>query len=705
MFKEMVANIGEESFLERPRCKHLWRGEGGIDSAAFGLNKLLNDEYKGCVNETAYTPESGPQLNASCGPRLAGPGVAPGFHECNFPPPEKRTAYAYLAFSMVLASLMAYTILQLLHTDSTSGPQQSMAVAEMPIAFPRIEWIAKEEGSSVDIVVHRSTTFFMLIEAALLDGDLVDCFSNMVAGVSGAALQCAYVLGLAMPFHLSALLLARNAPHHSRGGVLVAPFSSMWSLPTILLLIYYPMMYLFAVGYYTRNLPLGFCRGGLLKLFRLMSRLFILLALSVFCLQSLWLISSYFFNPKYVTELLILLASGVALIYSGVSTAKEFFAIAQKKAAKADEPMDAKSVLTSIKTMAMSAVKVDMTGVQNKLRPLLEPMVHELGLKWEDVLPMLQTMDDPVDIAELLTEPRAFLRKPEAAGGPLATKLLHAQLSKLLIPLCEERKVSYDIDVLPFVKMVDSFDELRAALQDPRSFIDNVIARSLSKPWLTQQLKVALAPHLAEAEVGWAHVQPAIEQIERVEELKQALLDPRTFANRLMSTLKGKEPAAAANVRASCAPATTAGVAVPGAANDAGQQEEQAAEMAQLVSREADGKEDTHAKFKSALNALALKRTQLRNLFLQCGVAFVGTAIFIMWGLKLWRADEKGISYETIVMPFLPLYAKLKAHGILGEDADASQPDASEAERKKRTVVPTEGGEDGDASTRPSIRV
>eukprot|EP01052_Picozoa_sp_SAG31_P037094 SAG31_NODE_4731_length_2995_cov_3.155732_3_plen_145_part_01 len=63
-----------------------------------------------------------------------------------------------------------------------------------------------------------------------------------------------------------------------------------------------------------------------------------------------------------------------------------------------------------------------------QLRPKLEPHLLHHDMKWEDALPALELIDTMEEVQAAIADPEAFLAKVMAAAGPVAIKLLIAKL-------------------------------------------------------------------------------------------------------------------------------------------------------------------------------------------------------------------------------------------------------------------------------------
>merc|ERR1719162_1453172 len=113
------------------------------------------------------------------------------------------------------------------------------------------------------------------------------------------------------------------------------------------------------------------------------------------------------------------------------------------------------------------------------LRPLLQATLHKNNLEWEDVQPILETIDSVDELKAAAADPAAFFSRLSDLGGPAAVRLRIAMLKKPMVPVLAERGLAWG-DVLPVLQLVDSVDELKAAAADPAAFF----ASALGDQWL-----------------------------------------------------------------------------------------------------------------------------------------------------------------------------------------------------------------------------
>merc|ERR1719316_2556412 len=98
--------------------------------------------------------------------------------------------------------------------------------------------------------------------------------------------------------------------------------------------------------------------------------------------------------------------------------------------------------------------------------------------------------------------------------GPAAKKLLIAKLRPKLEPHLERQGLEW-CDVVPALELVDSAEELEAAIADPEGFFKS-LADSMgpaAKKWLIAKVRPKLEPHLEKQGLEWCDVVPALEMM------------------------------------------------------------------------------------------------------------------------------------------------------------------------------------------------
>ena len=173
--------------------------------------------------------------------------------------------------------------------------------------------------------------------------------------------------------------------------------------------------------------------------------------------------------------------------------------------------------------------------VIGKLKPLLVPHLSKLSLEWADVVTALELVDTVQELRAAASDPDGFLTRAMDGVGPVAKRLVIGKLRPLLLPLLPNLSLEW-ADVKSVLALVDSVGELRAALGDPRGFLQRVIdgVGPLAKRIAIQRLKPLLMPHLSKLSLGWADVMMALELVDSVDELRGAMSDPQGFLTRGM---------------------------------------------------------------------------------------------------------------------------------------------------------------------------
>lgn len=175
-------------------------------------------------------------------------------------------------------------------------------------------------------------------------------------------------------------------------------------------------------------------------------------------------------------------------------------------------------------------------------------------------------------------------------------------------------------------------------------------------------------PILAKSGLTHDQISLAIEQIDTPSELRAAIADPAAFAQRLLVMIKGPE----GSVQMQMPNATP--------------QEQEGTAQVQSGGKGIEALEAVSSmqlKFKAAIDKLKYTKSQLIRLYVVGSTLLVGFATFIFWGQDLWRATGSSFSYESLLMPFVPIFSQMKAKGILGH-ADTVEKVKTNAESPQR---------------------
>lgn len=165
-----------------------------------------------------------------------------------------------------------------------------------------------------------------------------------------------------------------------------------------------------------------------------------------------------------------------------------------------------------------------------KLRPRLEPITNQQGLDWADVLRALEAIDEPSELKEALSDPDAFLQRLAAAAGPVAKKLLIARLRPALQPTLAKQGIKWE-DVRVALELVDEPHVLRAAVEDPQGFLIKLAshAGAVAIQLCLARLRPKLEPLIHKQGLEWADVLRALEVVDDPKELEEAITHPERF--------------------------------------------------------------------------------------------------------------------------------------------------------------------------------
>jgi predicted protein tyrosine phosphatase len=170
------------------------------------------------------------------------------------------------------------------------------------------------------------------------------------------------------------------------------------------------------------------------------------------------------------------------------------------------------------------------------LRPIFAPSLVKHGLEWPDVVPVLEAIESVDELKAAVREPGAFFERIAEGSHLIAKKLAIVHLKPPLKPYLAKHGLEW-ADVVPVMEEMDSIDELKEAVADIGSFLENLANASglAAKKLAIMHLKPPLEPHLAKHGLEWADVVPVLEEVESIDELKEAVVDVGSFLERLVN--------------------------------------------------------------------------------------------------------------------------------------------------------------------------
>ena len=181
---------------------------------------------------------------------------------------------------------------------------------------------------------------------------------------------------------------------------------------------------------------------------------------------------------------------------------------------------------------------VDLETLKNmtvaRLGKALTPLLQKFGLAWKEVEPAVLTITELSELHTALADPPAFLKLLLSAAGPLAKQMALSKIQPLVEPLLEPHGLTWTA-ALPAINAIDSIEELQEALDHPEELLKRLMV-SAAKLFAIAKLRAALEPKLKAKGLAWADALPAIELVSTVEELQAALGDTEAFVHRLLSS-------------------------------------------------------------------------------------------------------------------------------------------------------------------------
>ena len=534
--------------------------------------------------------------------------------------PLKLLCFIYLLLTCLLGVFVSAVLNWLLSRHSAALEEDTRR--EILAAFPALRRVAEAEGRDVQDVVRCTATLMIVIEVSL-DGELSSCFVHPSKGAVGASLHALVVVAIATPVHTVSYFMA-----------------SSLALPTAYLVYHYSVFGGYLVAYYLRALPLR-SRRAMLAARALMRTSFVVFFMLT-TVQLVWLVAALAYNQQYVINLFLIATSALGYAYAAASARSRLSAL-QRSQMQASSQADALQM--SLASKALSKLAGTPAGVDpiahlldTQLRPALTPHLSALGLDWHAALPVLETVDSLEELGMAVVNPIAFLHRLESVPSAAATRWLHARLRVLIVPLLAEHTMQWD-DVRPSVELIDSLDELKSAIADPKAFVASLVATtatSFAKRWLVNQLKAAIEPHLAKVGVAWEKTVRVIELIDTVEEVKEALADPEAFLIK---------------VKAIADPEGSADAAAMAAID--------AAETAASVVKAVGTAVKVGTRAAAAMRKMHMTNREILRIFAVGGVLLALAAIFTLMGSYLFNEGPAGFSITNLAMPFSVLVTKV----------------------------------------------
>ena len=164
------------------------------------------------------------------------------------------------------------------------------------------------------------------------------------------------------------------------------------------------------------------------------------------------------------------------------------------------------------------------------VRKVLEPVLKAKGLVWEDASPALELMDTVDEVTAAVQDPESFLEQLAQASHPLAVKIVLSKLRPVLEPVLSTHGLTWE-DVRPVAELLTA-DELTSAVDRPEVFLEDLVQKSepFAKAAAISKLQAVLEPLLMDTHgLTWDDVLPALRLATTLEELSKAIEEPTAF--------------------------------------------------------------------------------------------------------------------------------------------------------------------------------
>jgi hypothetical protein len=144
--------------------------------------------------------------------------------------------------------------------------------------------------------------------------------------------------------------------------------------------------------------------------------------------------------------------------------------------------------------------------------------------------------DDSVDAIDVEMQVHVDAELRVLATHKLRNVILH-QLRPIVEPLLHKMHITWD-DLQPAIAQVNNIDEMRNAIDDPHAFIDRLLASTgaLAIKLAMTKLRPKLEPLLAAQSLTWEDALPALDLVRSLEQLQEALEEPAAFLAKLMAS-------------------------------------------------------------------------------------------------------------------------------------------------------------------------
>ena len=123
----------------------------------------------------------------------------------------------------------------------------------------------------------------------------------------------------------------------------------------------------------------------------------------------------------------------------------------------------------------------------------------------------------------------------KTVAGPLAVKLAVAKMRPQVEPKLKKKGLKYD-EVAPVLSTIDTLEKLEGAAEDPIQYLDQVaetLAWPIAAKLVVARMQPQVAPVLKKSNIDWKAVEPALQLIDSPEKLAACANDPLAFMEKV----------------------------------------------------------------------------------------------------------------------------------------------------------------------------
>jgi len=161
-----------------------------------------------------------------------------------------------------------------------------------------------------------------------------------------------------------------------------------------------------------------------------------------------------------------------------------------------------------------------------RLRRFLEPELAQAEVNWHAASPILQEITSSTELQGAIDDPKAFMVMMNKRTDQIGQKWVVMQLRLNLEPKFAEMGLKW-VDVVPVLERLPK-KELRVAAEDPVTFLDTLAKKAKNegaKYLAIAYLRISLEPLLPKG-LPWADVVPALLAVETSKEIYKTLETP-----------------------------------------------------------------------------------------------------------------------------------------------------------------------------------